>query len=239
MIRSSMKRFYKEAGIGAVAGAWAVFLDGKAMMSPAKAPMHLPTEALALAIADEWNAQKETIKPSTMPLMQFAATAIDRTQSNREEVLRVAATYAASDLVCYRAAFPEDLVAEQRRHWDPLLQSLRDRYDVVLAATTGVAFVQQSPIELRKIEAILAAMGDFTLTVATSLIEELGSLIIALALIDGEITSDQAMEAAFVDEIYQANRWGWDGEVERRHKAICQSLDASCRFLSLLGSRSL
>ena len=59
-------------------GGWGVALDGKPMRTPGKNELVLPNEALAAAIAAEWEAQREEIRPATMPLFRLAANAIDR-----------------------------------------------------------------------------------------------------------------------------------------------------------------
>lgn len=48
---------------------WSVSLDGRILRTPAKNPMRLPSHALALALAAEWEWQhSSTIRPFTMPL---------------------------------------------------------------------------------------------------------------------------------------------------------------------------
>ncbi len=58
-------------------GARLSLLDGKPVRTPGKAPLVLPTLALAEAVADEWRAQGERIDPATMPLTKLANSAID------------------------------------------------------------------------------------------------------------------------------------------------------------------
>ena len=49
-----IKRFYKEASAGPRGGAFAILLDGKPALTPAKHPLALPSRALAEAVAAEW-----------------------------------------------------------------------------------------------------------------------------------------------------------------------------------------
>ena len=72
-----MKRFYKAAGAVACDGGFTVQLDGKPIRTPAKAPLIVPSEALANAIRDEWDAQDEKVDPDSMAQMTLAATAIE------------------------------------------------------------------------------------------------------------------------------------------------------------------
>ena len=49
-----MKRFWTAAAAVKVPAGWGVELDGKALNTPAKAPLAVPTRALGEAIAAEW-----------------------------------------------------------------------------------------------------------------------------------------------------------------------------------------
>ena len=96
-------------------GGWGIQLDGKPLRSPAKRLFVLPTEALAVAIGQEWQAQGEKIDPHSMPLMQFAATALDRLADDRNALIEEIAAYGGGDLVCYRAAEPPAWRSGRRR----------------------------------------------------------------------------------------------------------------------------
>ncbi len=120
-----IKRFYTDVTIEAVDHAlYAVLLDGRSVKTPGKSDLRLKTLGLAEAVATEWRAQEDKIDPNTMPLSQIACTAIDRIAENREEIQGLIAKYAETDLLCYRAAAPSDLVEMQSVHWQPLLDWL-------------------------------------------------------------------------------------------------------------------
>jgi len=78
-----MKRVYKQATARAAEGGWGVALDGRPMRTPTKHELIVPSAALAEAVAAEWDAQQDEIRPATMPLTRLAATAIDRTRTQR------------------------------------------------------------------------------------------------------------------------------------------------------------
>ena len=69
------KRFYKEV---TVTPENSILLDGKAVKTPGKRPLALPTRTLAEAIAEEWRGQGAHIDPATLLLTKLANTAIDR-----------------------------------------------------------------------------------------------------------------------------------------------------------------
>lgn len=227
---SAPRRFYKDASVAPGEGGWAILLDAKVLRSPAKRPLTLPTEALAREIADEWQAQGNKVDPRSMPLMQLAATAIDRVADDRQGVIEETAGYGASDLVCYRAAEPPALVQRQEEAWRPLLVWLAGRYDVALNVTAGIVAVEQPPHARATFHRVLEACDLFALTGLAAMTSSAGSLVIALALAEGRLTADQAADAALLDELFQAEKWGADPEAERRRGNIRHDLQAAARF---------
>src|SRR6266403_4579751 len=143
-----MKRVYSIVETRPVDRGWGVALDGKPMRTPGKQALILPSEALAAVIAAEWDAQREEIRPATMPLTRLAATAIDRTAAQRDLIVAETANYADTDLVCYRAEHPPALAARQHAVWQKLIDWAAQRYDAALAVTSGIVPVRQPPATL-------------------------------------------------------------------------------------------
>jgi chaperone required for assembly of F1-ATPase len=230
---SAPRRFYKTAASASVAGGWGVLLDGKSLRSPAKRPFVLPTEPLAAAIAAEWQAQGEKVDPRSMPLMQFAATAIDRLSDDRAALIDEIAGYGRSDLVCYRAQEPPSLVRRQDAVWQPLVAWAAGRYDIALNVTTGIVAVEQPAHTLATFRRVLEACDLFALTALAGATASAGSLVIALALVEGRLSAEAAADAALLDELFQAEKWGSDPEAERRRASIRADLAAAQRFHTL------
>jgi len=230
------RRFYKEAASVAVHGGWGIALDGRTVRTPAKNPLVLQSRALAEAIAAEWNAQEAKVKPNTMPLMQIASTAIDRVAPDRARIVAETAAYAGTDLVCYRAEGPAELVERQAKAWDPLIDWLRERFDVSLTTAGGVMAVRQSEPGLAALHRVVEAQDDLRLTALSVATGAAGSLVIGLALLEGRLTPEEAAALAQLDELYQAERWGIDPEAEKRRIAQKTDLVAARRFLDLLAT---
>ncbi|MDQ7246055.1 ATP12 family chaperone protein [Dongia sedimenti] len=230
------RRFYREAAAVQDAEGWRIALDGKVVKTPARNPLLVPTRALAEAIAGEWAAQDTKVRPDTMPLMQFASTAIDRVAPDRDRIVAETAGYAATDLVCYRAEAPAELVARQAAAWDPLIDWLRERYDVALQVATGVMAIPQSDHALAGLTRAVAAQDDHRLTALAVMTGASGSLALALAVLEDRIGPEAAADAAQLDELFQAERWGIDPEAEKRRAAQRADLVAARRFLDLLAT---
>lgn len=231
-----MKRVYRAVAVAPGDGGWQVMLDSRLLRTPAKAPLLLPNRPLAAAVAAEWDAQIETVVPATMPLMRLAATAIDRVVPQRARVIDEVAGYAGTDLVCYRADRPAELVARQQAIWQPLVDWATLRYDAPLLVTTGVVPRPQPAGVVAAIHAAVAAFDDFSLTALHGLTTACGSVVIALALADSYLGPEAAWQASQLDETYQIEKWGEDAEAGRRRAAIRADIGDSCRFLALLRS---
>jgi chaperone required for assembly of F1-ATPase len=229
-----VKRFYDKAAAAPAAGGVALFLDARPVKTPARAALEVPTDALAEAIADEWNAQGETVEPRTMPLTGLANAAIDRVAPEPAAFAAVLARYGESDLLCYRAGGPRPLVERQAAAWDPLLAWARRRYDVDFAVTAGIVHRPQPPATVERLAAAVAARDAFRLAALSPLVTISGSLVIALALAEGEVGLDQAWAAATVDEAWQAEQWGEDPLAVEALENRRREFDAAYRFLTLL-----
>ena len=170
------------------------------MQTPGRVPLALPTTRLAEAIADEWNAQGETIDPRAMRLTGLANAAIDRIAPDPAAFAQGLAAYGESDLLYYRAEGPAPLVARQAELWDPLLAWARARYEIAFEIVAGIIHRQQPGETVERLAAAAAARGPFALAGLSPLVTISGSLIVALALAEGAIGLDAAWAAATLDE---------------------------------------
>jgi chaperone required for assembly of F1-ATPase len=229
-----LKRVYREVSTRPANGGWGVALDGRAMRTPAKHELLVPTEALAAAVAAEWDAQQDEVRPATMPLTRLAATTIDRTGSQRDQVVAETASYAGTDLVCYRAERPPELVARQQAVWGNLLDWAMLRYDAPLSVTSGVIPQRQSPEALNAFAAVVASQDDFRLTALHTLTAACSSLVIALAVFEGRLNAEAAFAASQLDETFQIEQWGEDAETAARRRALAEDIAAAARFAALL-----
>jgi chaperone required for assembly of F1-ATPase len=229
-----MKRVYREVRVAPAGGGWSILLDARTLQTPARAPLLLPRRRLTEAVAAEWDAQAEKIVPASMPLMQLAATAIDRTGPQRGQVLRDIVGYAETDLVCYRADRPPELVARQSAAWQPLVDWLTLRFDAPLLVTTGIVPKAQPAGALAALRAAVEPLDAFWLTALHSATTACGSVAIALALAERRLDAEGAWQASQLDETFQIEQWGEDAEAAARRAALRRDLEATSRFMALL-----
>lgn len=229
-----MKRFWKDATVEREGQGWAVELDGRPVRTPARAPLVVPTVQLAKAIGDEWSAVDGEIDPRAMPLTGLANAAIDRVAPDPQAFASGLAGYAEADLACYRAERPRALVDMQAASWDALLAWGRRRYDVDFCTTAGVVHVDQPQATVERLSHAVASIDAFRLASLSPLVTIGGSLVAALAVLEGAMTAEQAWDAVSVDERWQLEQWGADAEAETALANRRSDFLAAARFLELL-----
>ena len=225
-----MKRFWTKAH----AETGAVLLDGKPVRTPKRAPLEVPTSALAEAIAAEWDAVGETLDPRALPLTGLANAAIDIVAPDPAAFADGLARYGETDLLAYRADGPADLVARQAERWDPLLDWARATYGADIALTTGVMHRPQSPEAVERLAAALAAHSPFALAALSPVITIGGSLVVGLALAAHAVPAETLWTAVTLDERYQEEFWGADDLALQARSARKRDWNAAVRFLELL-----
>jgi chaperone required for assembly of F1-ATPase len=224
------RRFYETA---TAAEDFTVRLDDKLLRTPAGRVLAAPTLALAQAIAAEWDAQRALIDPSTMPLTRLANAIIDGVADCPGPVAAEVEKYLASDLVCYRGSAPEALVERQARAWDPILTWAGDTLGAHFVVGEGVVHVAQPAAALA---AARAAIPDdpWRLGAVHAATTLTGSALIALALLCGRLTAEEAWHAAHIDEDWNIEKWGEDALAAERRTFRFAEMQAAALVLRSL-----
>lgn len=234
-----VKRFWKTAAVEPVGDSWQVLLDGRQVRTPAKSVLLLPSEALAVAVAEEWQNQDEKIDPRSMPVTRTANSAIDKVRPQRAAVAEMLVGYGGSDLLCYRAVTPEELAARQAAEWDPVLDWAEQRFGARLASTAGVMPVAQDPDALRRLAEPVHAMDPFRLAAFHDLVALSGSLLLAFAVVEGRMDVAEAWRVSRIDEDWQIELWGKDDEAEAAAAVKERAFHDAARFWHFVGPTTL
>jgi chaperone required for assembly of F1-ATPase len=230
-VRPLPKRFYKTVSITA---GNAIALDGRLLKTPMKAALTMPSRAIAELVAAEWDAQQKVINPGAMPYTKLVNTAIDRATSERAAILKELVDYAGSDLICYRASTPPDLVRRQNELWNPALAWAENKLSAKFEISKGVSHVKQDPAALAIIHHEVALLDNFRLTIMFNLTTLLGSALLPLMLIKDDCPTAEVWQAAHCDEDYQISHWGQDPEAQKRRAGRRTEYDAYVKILALL-----
>ncbi len=241
LVRPLPRRFYKDVSVVPTDEGFGLALDGKPVRTPARTPLAVSNKILAEALAEEWRGQGEHINPATMPKTRLVNTALDGVAREMDAVTAEIAKFAGSDLLCYRAETPENLIEAQNAAWNPILDFFREQFAARFICAEGVIYVAQPEETVATIRRAVAALAEgkggalklAALHVMTTLT---GSALIALALAQGRLSLDEAWAAAHVDEDYQSRLWGADDEAQARRAArLAEMRSANEVFFALAG----
>ena len=229
------KRFYASAGVVEADGGFAVTLDGKPIRTPSGRIVTVPVRDIADRIAAEWEAQREIIDPLSMPLTRVANSVVEGVVDRAELVRDDIAKYLRSDLLFYRAGYPEALVAREAAHWDGVLFWAAEQLGAHFILAEGTVHVRQPE---QAVEAARAALPSdpwsiAALHVVTTLT---GSALLALALLYHVRDPDQVWAAAHIDEDWNTDQWGVDEEVAARRAARLVDFSAAVAILQALNA---
>lgn len=233
MAKASPKRFYKSVSFKKAIGAFNILLDERVLKTPGKNTFTVPSEALAAAVGAEWDAQTENIVPSEMPLTRLLNVAIEQTPENRPDLLQEARRYAGTDLLCYRAAEPRLLSERQSEQWDSWVKWAASK-DVDLKTTHSLLAIEQSEEALSAVENYAASLDDIRLTLFVHLIAVYGSLILAMAVMEGELKAGKAFDISRLDSLYQIELWGEDEEAAEIVAALKSETEALGKILAMI-----
>lgn len=229
-----MKRFWTRADAVAGAAGWTVALDDRPVRTPAGQPLTLPTKALALAVAAEWAGVEGELAPERLRLTGLANAAVDWIAPDPAAFAATLAPYADTDLLCYRADGPAELIARQATEWDRALDAFADRHGVEFVRVIGVIPQAQLSLTRQVLLRRLDARDSFALAAMATLITTTGSLVLALLLADHGWTGQAGWSAATLDDRWQSERWGQDEEAQARLAGLKRQYDAALRLLATL-----
>lgn len=230
-----MKRFWKEARTEQVENGWLIRLDGRPVRTPARRLCIVPVAGMADGIAAEWNAQGPRVDPFSMPLTRAASTCLDRVMPEIETVRRNIAAYGGTDLLCYRAPGPAELIRRQEEGWDPLLAWTADRLGARLVVGEGVMHIAQPEDAIERLATHVRTFDAWELTGLSELTTLSGSLIIALAILHGHLLPEDGWALSRLDEQWNIDQWGEDAEASLQAARREADFLAAARQLRLLG----
>nr|XP_058904879.1 ATP synthase mitochondrial F1 complex assembly factor 2 isoform X3 [Kogia breviceps] len=191
------KRFYQNVSITQGEGGFEINLDHRKLRTPQAKLFTVPSEALAVAVATEWDSQQDTIKTYTMHLTTLCNTSLDNpTQRDKDQLIRAAAKFLDTDTV-----------------W----------YGVKIGSSTSI---MGPSIPARTREVLVSHLASYNMWALQGIefvVSQLKSLVLTLGLIDLHLTVEQAVLLSRLEEAFQIQKWG---SVEWAHEYELQDLQA-------------
>jgi chaperone required for assembly of F1-ATPase len=232
-----VKRFWDTAAVERTDDTHAILLDGKPMRLPGGTPLRIGPPRLADAIAAEWQqaggGKGGEMSFNDTPLTRLAGTALERIAPDPSPTIDAIARYGETDLLCYRATAPSNLVQRQHQQWQPWLDWAARAHDAPLRTGAGVAYLKQHHDSIDALRRAVAVLDVHALAGLGIAVPALGSLVLGLALAAGELDAPTAHELGALDELFQAEQWGEDPEAAARRAAVSADIDLAARYIAL------
>ncbi|XP_071370152.1 ATP synthase mitochondrial F1 complex assembly factor 2-like [Centroberyx affinis] len=204
------KKFYGDVSISqGDGGLYEINLDRRKLKTPGGKLFTVPNEALAIAVATEWDAQRDTLKFYTMHLTTLCNTALDNpTERDKDQMISAALKFLETDTVCYRVDDPPGLVELQKNEWDPVLHWMENRYNVVIGSSSSILGPEIPEATKDTFRQHLSSYNFWSLTGLEYVITQLKSVVLSFGVIDRHLTVEQAVLLSRLEEEYQIQRWG-------------------------------
>ncbi|GLQ21946.1 ATP12 family protein [Algimonas porphyrae] len=207
------RRFYADVTVDRDRNGWFIRLDGRALKTPGKRPIRVPSQRVADLLKAEWDAvpaaEDGEIDPALMPITRLANVASEGVADRREALIADARNYAGTDLLSYRAPDPADFVARQTAAWDPWIDWAAER-GVRLETTDSIRAIDQAETSLDTVADYACGLPDFAMTLFVHLVAVYGSAVLAMAVMEQALEAGEAFDLSRIDELYRAEIWGVD-----------------------------
>ena len=230
-----MKKFWKTIEIKKVSSKeFYILLDNKKLKTPLKKELTLSNHLMAKEVLKEWDQRSDIINTDDLVFYGLLSTAIDRVREEKNTYINDIINFIDTDLICYRADNPIDLVSFQNKHWDPVITLIEKYINNNVSVFKGVMPSQQNSKVHHKIKNLVVELSDVQISVLHRITNLIGSVFLALCILKKDLSNKQAFELSFLDELWQAENWGYEEDASAKRKKIRTELNRLILFIDCI-----
>ena len=230
-----MKKFWEKVSIKKISSdSFCVMLDKRILKTPLKRELVLPNLNLAQEIVKEWDQDSKKINTESMIFYGLISTSLDKIIDNKNLYINDILDYIDTDLICYRAENPKELVELQKNKWDPIILLLEKYIGTKVEVFQGVLPKKQHATVHLKLNNIVNQSDIFEISALHRITNITGSIFLSLCVLKKDISKNEVFELSFLDELWQAENWGFDQETSQKRKEISIELNRCISFLDCL-----
>ena len=209
-------------------------LDERILQTPLKRELVLPNLNLTQEIVKEWDQHSKNINTESMIFYSLISTSLDKIIDNKNLYINDILDYVDTDLLCYRAENPKELVELQKNKWDPIILLIEKYIQTRVRVFQGVLPKKQHSTVHVRLNNLINQFDIFEISALHRLTNITGSIFLSLCVLKKDILSNEVFELSFLDELWQAENWGFDDETSKKRKEISIELNRSIYFLDCL-----
>jgi len=230
-----MKKFWKKIEIRQSSSKnFHLLLDNKKLTTPMKKELVLPSEILVNEVLREWDQNSDNINIDDLVFYGVLSTAIDKVNLEKDAYVNNIIDFIDTDLICYRAESPNDLIALQNKSWNPILLLIEKYIDVKIKVFKGVMPSNQDQKVHTEIKKLISNLSDVQISVLHRITNLIGSIFLSLCILKKDLLKEDAFECSFLDELWQAKNWGHEEDASIKRNKIRLELNRLIHFVNCI-----
>ena len=230
-----MKKFWKKIEIRQSSSKkFHLLLDNKKLTTPMKKELVLPSEILVNEVLREWDQNSDNINIDDLVFYGVLSTAIDKVNIEKDAYVNDIIDFIDTDLICYRAESPNDLIALQNKSWNPILLLIEKYIDVKIKVFKGIMPSNQDQKVHTEIKKLISNLSDVQISVLHRITNLIGSIFLSLCILKKDLLKEDAFECSFLDELWQAKNWGHEEDALIKRNKIRLELNRLIHFVNCI-----
>jgi len=211
-----------------------ILLDNNILKTPLKNELIIPNAKIAEEIYKEWNQETKFLNTDDMTFYGIISTSIDKIFGNRKKYIDDVLNFVDTDLICYRANKPIDLVQWQSKNWDPIISKVESYINNKIQVFKGIMPSKQDKEIHIKITSLLTKFSDLEIAVLHRITNITGSIFLTLCVLKNDTVKKNTFKLSYLDELWQAKNWGYEEEASKNRENINSELNRIIYFLDCL-----
>ena len=230
-----MKKFWKIVQVKKkLKNSFEILLDKRILKTPMQKDLIFSNYKIAKETALEWDIDEKEINTENMVFYGLISTAIDKISNDKVSYIENVLGFINTDLICYRADGPNELVDLQNNSWNPIISFIKKYIDVELKFFIGVMPSKQSLDIFNRLKTLINSFSDIEISALHRMTNLTGSIFISICILKGDVLKNEAFELSFLDELYQAKNWGIEEESLDKRDKIAKELNRIISFVELI-----
>jgi len=156
--------------------------------------------------------------------------AVEEIKQHRSDIVAKLLQFSKTDSLLFWDK-DNEVAAKQEQLWTPILLWAGQTLHAEYKTTKKLEVEPQSKSAMSGMQKLIESLSDKELAAFYLASLNMRSELLAAALIKGKINAEQAYNAAYLEEIYQADRWGHDKVADSRRNTLKTELCDIEKFL--------
>ena len=143
---------------------------------------------------------------------------------HRTEIIERMVNFSLTDTLLFRSPDAVELIEEEHKVWDPIVAWAKEKMRADFKTSESLEVPVENNASLPRLQVFLESLSDKELVAFYEVSKITKSVLLAAAFVKGKVNADEAFKAAFLEEIWQADKWGHDEQADKRREIIKQEL---------------